>query len=213
MFISLYRKHKKNWWSPNKPYRQMKTIQLTWCKDIRSLTMEAAKMITQAFISCHLDYCNSLLYGISDSLLQCLQSVQNAAARLVTGTRWSDHITPVLRQLHWLPVRQRINFKMIAGWVFQARPVKHPPTSPMTAAWYQTRTVADSALVTLELVSPPERLCDSVTEVCQLLVLKFGTVTIYHLHSGLYSLDLTFDRFKWGLETYLFILVWWDLST
>jgi len=77
---------------------------------IRSLTTEAAKTIAQAFISCRLDYCNSLLYGISDSLLQRLQSVQNAAAHLVTGTRRCDHITPVLRQLHWLPVRQRINF-------------------------------------------------------------------------------------------------------
>jgi len=39
-------------------------------------------------------------------------SVQNAAARLVTGTRRRDHITPVLRQLHWLPVRQQVNFKL-----------------------------------------------------------------------------------------------------
>jgi len=38
--------------------------------------------------------------------------VQNAAARLVTGVRRRDHITPVLRQLHWLPVRQRVNFKL-----------------------------------------------------------------------------------------------------
>ena len=42
-------------------------------------------------------YCNSLLYGITDGLLQRLQSVQNAAARLVTGARRSDHIAPVLR--------------------------------------------------------------------------------------------------------------------
>ena len=41
-----------------------------------------------------------------------LQSVQNAAARLVTGTRRCDHITPVLRLLHWLPVRQRLDFKV-----------------------------------------------------------------------------------------------------
>ena len=81
------------------------------------------------FISCRLDYCNSLLYGISDTLLQRLQSVQNAAARLVTGTRRPDHITPVLRQLHWLPVRQRIRFK-IAGCF----PGNHPSTSPTTAA-------------------------------------------------------------------------------
>jgi len=50
--------------------------------------------------------------GIADDLLQRLQSVQNAAARLVAGSRRSDHITPVLRRLHWLPVRQRIEFKL-----------------------------------------------------------------------------------------------------
>jgi len=86
---------------------------------VRSLSMNATKTLVQAFISCRLDYFNSLLYGISDGLLQRLQSVQNAAARLVTGTRRSDNITPVLRQLHWLPVRQRVAFK-IAGLVHQS---------------------------------------------------------------------------------------------
>ena len=81
--------------------------------------MNATKTLVQAFISCRLDYCNSLLYGISDRLLQRLQSVQNAAARLVTGAGRSDHITPVLQQLHWLPVRQRVAFK-VAGLVHQS---------------------------------------------------------------------------------------------
>jgi len=49
-----------------------------------------------AFISCPLDYCNSLLYGLSDILLRKLHSVQNITARLITGTRRRDHITPVL---------------------------------------------------------------------------------------------------------------------
>ena len=83
---------------------------------VRSLSVNATKTLVQAFISCRLDYCNSLLFGISDGLLRRLQSVQNAAARLVTGARRCDHITPVLRQLHWLPVRQRVVFK-IAGLV------------------------------------------------------------------------------------------------
>jgi len=66
------------------------------------------------FISCGLDYCNSLFFGISQRLTNHLQSVQNAAAaRLVTGTRRSDHITLVLRQLHWLPVRQHVNLKVV----------------------------------------------------------------------------------------------------
>jgi len=68
--------------------------------------------MVHAFISCHLDYCNALLYSIADGQLQRLQSVKNATARLVTGTRRTDHITPVLQSLHWLPVRQRVTFKL-----------------------------------------------------------------------------------------------------
>jgi len=65
-----------------------------------------------AFISSRLDYCNSLLAGATSGLLTKLQSVQNAAARFVTMSRKFDHITPVLRDLHWLPVRRRITFKV-----------------------------------------------------------------------------------------------------
>ena len=74
--------------------------------------------LVQAFISSRFYYCNALLYGVSDGLMRRLQSVQNAAARLVTGARRRDHITPILRQLHWLSVRQRVTFK-IAVLVFQ----------------------------------------------------------------------------------------------
>jgi len=77
-----------------------------------SLTLEAAKTLVHAFISIRLDNCNSLLYEASDSLLAMLQTVQNAAASVITGTRKFDHITPVLRDLYWLPVRQRISFKL-----------------------------------------------------------------------------------------------------
>ena len=71
---------------------------------VRSLSEDASKTLVQAFVSCHLDYCNSLFFGISEGLMNRLQSVQNAAAHRVTGTRCSDHISPVLHQLHWLPV-------------------------------------------------------------------------------------------------------------
>jgi len=69
-------------------------------------------VLVHAFVSSRLDYCNSLLCGISDGLLAKLQTVQNVAARVVTGTRKFDHITPVLHQLHWLPVHQQITFKL-----------------------------------------------------------------------------------------------------
>jgi len=77
----------------------------------RSLTTQVTRALVQAFISCRLDYCNSVLAGVPDVYLQRLQSLQNAAARLVSGARRHDHITPVLVSLHWLPVRQRISYK------------------------------------------------------------------------------------------------------
>ena len=51
-----------------------------------------------------MDYCNSILYGLPKRLIQRLQRIQNTAARLVTRSNRDDHITPVLKSLHWLPV-------------------------------------------------------------------------------------------------------------
>jgi len=62
--------------------------------------------------STHLHYCNSVLYGIADNQLRRLQSAQNAVAWLATGMRRTEHITPVLKSLHGLPVRQQIVYKL-----------------------------------------------------------------------------------------------------
>ena len=56
--------------------------------------------------------CSSVLSGISGQLLQRLQPVFNAAARLVFSARKSEHITPLLRELHWLKVPERIQFRL-----------------------------------------------------------------------------------------------------
>ncbi len=66
-----------------------------------------------AFVSSRLDYCNSLYVGISQSTLSRLQIVQNATARLLTGSQKRDHITPILSSLHWLPVHYRIDFEIL----------------------------------------------------------------------------------------------------
>ena len=74
--------------------------------------VEAARTVAAEFISSCLDYCNSLLYGLPDTLLRKLQSVQNATARLITGTRRRDHIMLLLCELQWLAIRERVNFKV-----------------------------------------------------------------------------------------------------
>ena len=78
----------------------------------RSVGEEVTKRLVTALILSHLDYCNAVLAGLPQSTLQPLQQVQNAAARLVSDTKPRDHISPVLAQLHWLPVNQRITYKL-----------------------------------------------------------------------------------------------------
>ena len=60
-----------------------------------------------------LDYSNALLCGVNNTVINRLQRVQNAAARVITKTKKHEHITPILRTLHWLPVKFRIDYKII----------------------------------------------------------------------------------------------------
>ncbi len=83
------------------------------------LSRKDLEKVIHAFIFSRLDYCNSLYYGVQYKSLDRLQLVQNSAARLLTGTRKNEHITPVLRELHWLPVSYRIDFKILL-FVFKA---------------------------------------------------------------------------------------------
>ena len=71
-------------------------------------------MITMihSFVHSRLDYCNSLFHGVSKNEIAALQSVQNRAARIVGAGRF-EHISPVLCDLHWLPVRKRIDLKFV----------------------------------------------------------------------------------------------------
>ena len=67
---------------------------------------------TCAIVGARLDYCNSILHGTSKYNISHLQWVQNTLARVVTRTKKFDHITPVLRRLHWPPIQCRIKYKV-----------------------------------------------------------------------------------------------------
>ena len=77
------------------------------------MTPSAAKTLIHAYITSRLDYCNGLLYRLPTNLVAKLQSILNTAARLVTITRKYEHITPVMINLHWLPIQYRIQFKLL----------------------------------------------------------------------------------------------------
>ena len=77
------------------------------------LDRPTVEKLVNATITSRLDYCNSLMFGIPKDLMSQLQKRQNHAARVITQWRKYDHITPVLVDLHWLPVKQRIDFKIL----------------------------------------------------------------------------------------------------
>ena len=77
------------------------------------ITEECCKILVHSLVTSRLDYANSLLYGIPQSMLGRLQRVQNCAARLITRKRKHDHITPTLKSLHWLPVHLRCQYKIL----------------------------------------------------------------------------------------------------
>ena len=71
-----------------------------------------------ALVTSKLDYCNSLLHQIPAKDLQKLQRVQNCLARVVTKAPRFSRSIPLLKSLHWLPIKFRIQFK-ICTFVFR----------------------------------------------------------------------------------------------
>ena len=85
--------------------RQLRTIR-------RSVPLPVFQLLVAVLVLSRLDYCNNLLINLPASLIQRLQSVQNAASRLIFNMRRSEHITDALISLHWLRVPERIIFKV-----------------------------------------------------------------------------------------------------
>ncbi len=77
------------------------------------LSLPVTERLINTLVFSHIDYCNALIVGVPKTTLNKLQCVQNSAARILTGARKNEHITPILKSLHWLPVRFRVDFKII----------------------------------------------------------------------------------------------------
>ena len=77
------------------------------------LSADDLRLLVQSIIISRIDNCNSLLYGVLAQYTNKLQKLQNSCARLIYGKKRRDHVTPLLKELHWLPVQQRIVFKIL----------------------------------------------------------------------------------------------------
>ena len=88
------------------------------------LTTDATKSFVNSLVTSKLDNCNALLSGVPKTILNQLQNVQNTAAWVVTRTSRYCHITPIIKELHWLPVQYRVQYKILT------HTYKHSMTNP-----------------------------------------------------------------------------------
>ena len=87
---------------------------LNWIRKIRHyLSKDTAKSLVHALVISRIDYCNSLYVGLPKSLTDRLQRIMRAAAKLVALPHNRASVSGVCKQLHWLPVRERAQFKML----------------------------------------------------------------------------------------------------
>ena len=77
------------------------------------ITAGICHKLVVALVTSNIDYCNGLLGGLAAKDVDRLQRLQNRAARLVTRSKAAMHITPIRKDLHWLPIQERINYKII----------------------------------------------------------------------------------------------------
>lgn len=100
------------------------------------LDTETCHNIVRTLILSRLDYCNSLMYGIDKKHLNRLQVLQNKSARLIFMKPSRTHASPLLHSLHWLPITQRIHFKILLQ-TFKALHFKSPD---YLSSYFQPRT-------------------------------------------------------------------------
>ena len=102
------------------------------------LSREAVITLINAKILSRLDYCNAILYGITNENLHRLQRMQNAAAKLIYKKKRVDHVTPLLINLHWLPVQARCHYKLcVLAYQFFEKTLPPYLSSSLTSKLHQ----------------------------------------------------------------------------
>ena len=172
--------------------------QLTKIRQIRKyLDQEATVSVIHAFVTSHIDYCNALLYGCPKYIINKLQKLQNCAARVVTGKYKFDHISDLMKHLHWLPVVSRIEYK-IALLAYKCLRNQAPEyLSNLIEKYVPNRTLRSSKSNLLKV--PKTR-----TKTLGSRAFTSAAPAVWNsLPDGVKNLE-NIDRFKTSLKTYLF---------
>ena len=157
------------------------------------LSDDAARTVACALVAGRLDYCNAVLYGSSYMNIDKLQRVQNTLDRVVSKTHRRDHITPVLADLHWLPVHYRIEYK-IALLTYKA------PTIQTTVFVRTHSSLRDSKTATISRCQHPAVVNFSRSAFCHASPIIWNNLP----ETVISDITVSTDTFKSRLKTALY---------
>ena len=166
------------------------------------MTQEVAAQLMVSLVFSKLDYCNCILYGLPQCLIDKLQKVQNCAARVCLKKRKFDNVTPLLRYLHWLPVSKRIDYK-IATIVHKCIHGNAPPYIKELIHRVPFRRTLRSASDTTILIKPRKKLITYGERSFEYA----GTAVWNTLPKSLRELE-NITTFKKALKTHLFSIAY-----
>jgi len=134
------------------------------------LSTDLEQTLACSLILTRLYYCNSVLYGAPVSSIQKLQRVQNNTARIVLQAQSRSHGNPLMRQLHWLPVQHRIDYKVSIVTYSE-----HLCTAVPKPTHQSPRQRTDTTLVGYATAHPTVRsyrLCETFFSMCRAVCLE-----------------------------------------
>ena len=163
------------------------------------LDVKSTENLVHSFVMCRIDTCNSLLYGLPDTQIARLQRIQNSAARLVTRTRTRESITPILKDLHWLPIRARIDFKVLVLTYQCIHGIAPVYLQSLVQEYKTTRNLRSS---NKSLLTPPVIKTKSYGS----RSFQYAAVQLWNSLPEVVKQAETSEQFKTRLKTYLFTL-------
>ncbi len=179
------------------------------------LTRQNFETVIHAFVTTRLDYCNALYVGVSGSSVARLQMVQNAAARLLTGTRKYEHISPILASLHWLPVHFRIQFKILLFVYKSLNGLAPPYISELLHPYMPTRSLRSADQLFLNVPKTKRKLrgdrafavaAPKLWNDLPLPIRQASSLFLFQSSLKTYLFSLAFDTWCWYLVIFILFM-------